>query len=235
MSKVLVEMLNQKGETAANWRTNQLVRRRHPGPAPVSPGPKRERKAIASVWDEPGTASPLRPDFLLRGSPDRRADDMGAHTFGKDEIIAFARQFDPQPFHLDEVAAKASLFGALCASGWHTAAYCIRGNIPRASQATIRLARRAHALPPMAPRRVPRPCLVQAGVRRRHAGVSRPASPRRSTSSRAPIAASSPQTFQARNQKGEIVFAVTTQILAERHEALSAERYSAIEITPMRA
>ena len=59
ISKVLVELFNQKGETVANWRTNQLTRRRHPGPAPSGPGAKRERKAIASVWDEPG-ASPAR-------------------------------------------------------------------------------------------------------------------------------------------------------------------------------
>jgi acyl dehydratase len=40
----------------------------------------------------------------------------------KDEIIAFAKKFDPQPFHLDEAAARASIFGRLVASGWHTAA-----------------------------------------------------------------------------------------------------------------
>ena len=40
----------------------------------------------------------------------------------KDEIIAFAKKFDPQPFHLDEDAARKSIFGRLVASGWHTAA-----------------------------------------------------------------------------------------------------------------
>ncbi len=40
----------------------------------------------------------------------------------KDEIIAFAKTFDPQPFHLDEEAARRSIFGRLVASGWHTAA-----------------------------------------------------------------------------------------------------------------
>src|ERR1700750_2488611 len=39
-----------------------------------------------------------------------------------DQIKAFARQFDPQPFHLDEAAADASFFQGLAASGWHTAA-----------------------------------------------------------------------------------------------------------------
>ncbi|MGB7101294.1 MAG: MaoC family dehydratase [Xanthobacteraceae bacterium] len=40
----------------------------------------------------------------------------------KDEIVAFAKKFDPQPFHLDEEAARRSIFGRLVASGWHTAA-----------------------------------------------------------------------------------------------------------------
>ena len=48
--------------------------------------------------------------------------ELGSYTFTADEIKRFARQFDPQPFHLDEEAAKQSHFGALAASGWHTAA-----------------------------------------------------------------------------------------------------------------
>lgn len=47
-------------------------------------------------------------------------------TLDAAEIKAFAAQFDPQPFHLDEEAAKASLFGGLAASGWHTAALTMR-------------------------------------------------------------------------------------------------------------
>ena len=48
------------------------------------------------------------------------------HTVTAEEIVAFARQFDPQPFHLDAVAAKESLFGEQVASGWHTAAVSMR-------------------------------------------------------------------------------------------------------------
>ncbi len=48
--------------------------------------------------------------------------DLGTHGFSAQDIKAFASLYDPQPFHLDEDAAKASHFGALCASGWHTAA-----------------------------------------------------------------------------------------------------------------
>ena len=44
----------------------------------------------------------------------------------RDEIVAFARQFDPQPFHLDEELARSSIFGGLVASGWHVTALCMR-------------------------------------------------------------------------------------------------------------
>ncbi len=50
----------------------------------------------------------------------------GRARIGADEIKAFARQFDPQPFHLDEEAAKNSIFHGLAASGWHTAALTMR-------------------------------------------------------------------------------------------------------------
>jgi acyl dehydratase len=46
----------------------------------------------------------------------------GRVRVSKEEIIAFAQTFDPQPFHLDEGAARTSIFGRLVGSGWHTAA-----------------------------------------------------------------------------------------------------------------
>ena len=49
-------------------------------------------------------------------------EPSGRVRMEKDEIIAFAKQYDPQPFHLDEEAARKSIFGRLVASGWHTAA-----------------------------------------------------------------------------------------------------------------
>ena len=52
--------------------------------------------------------------------------ESGKHTVDVNEIKAFAARFDPQPFHLDEDAAKGTLFGALAASGWHTAAITMR-------------------------------------------------------------------------------------------------------------
>jgi acyl dehydratase len=52
--------------------------------------------------------------------------DIGQHTFTAERIKAFAAKFDPQPFHLDEEAARRSHFGRLCASGWHTACIWMR-------------------------------------------------------------------------------------------------------------
>jgi acyl dehydratase len=51
---------------------------------------------------------------------------FGRYEVTREEIVEYARQFDPQPFHLDEAAAKASMFGGLIASGWHTGAMFIR-------------------------------------------------------------------------------------------------------------
>jgi acyl dehydratase len=48
------------------------------------------------------------------------------HTIDQAQIIAFAREFDPQPFHLDADAARQHVFGGLAASGWHTASLTMR-------------------------------------------------------------------------------------------------------------
>jgi len=53
----------------------------------------------------------------------------GTHTIDEAQIKAFALQFDPQPFHIDEAKAKDTLFGGLAASGWHTAAITMRLNV----------------------------------------------------------------------------------------------------------
>jgi acyl dehydratase len=50
----------------------------------------------------------------------------GAHTMEPDAITRFAAEYDPQPFHMDDAAARGTLFGGLAASGWHTAATSMR-------------------------------------------------------------------------------------------------------------
>jgi acyl dehydratase len=54
---------------------------------------------------------------------------LGSHRFDPDAIKAFAQKYDPQPFHTDAEAAKHSVFGGLCASGWHTAAVWMKYNL----------------------------------------------------------------------------------------------------------
>ena len=58
----------------------------------------------------------------------------GSHLIDEAQIKAFAAQYDPQPFHLDDDAARFTLFGGLAASGWHTAALTMRlmvqGGVP---------------------------------------------------------------------------------------------------------
>ncbi|MCY1043403.1 MaoC family dehydratase [Corallococcus sp. bb12-1] len=50
--------------------------------------------------------------------------ELGPYVVTREEILAFAHQFDPQPFHVDEDAARQSIFGGIIASGWHTASIC---------------------------------------------------------------------------------------------------------------
>ena len=51
---------------------------------------------------------------------------LGSHAITQDEILAFARKYDPQPFHTDPEAARRSIFGGLIASGWHTCTIMMR-------------------------------------------------------------------------------------------------------------
>jgi acyl dehydratase len=52
--------------------------------------------------------------------------EVGSYTIGEDEIISFARQYDPQPFHVDREAATKSIYGGLIASGWQTVLIMMR-------------------------------------------------------------------------------------------------------------
>lgn len=52
--------------------------------------------------------------------------DLGERTVSKEEIIAFASHYDPQPFHLEEEAGNQSILGGLAASGWHTSSMMMR-------------------------------------------------------------------------------------------------------------
>jgi acyl dehydratase len=218
-SKVLVELIDARDAVVANWVTNQFTRMRTPARAAAQPAPPQAARAGLDLWRNAPTG-PLasKPDLFFEDREVGEIFDLGQHEFSKDSIVAFAQAWDPQPFHLDETAAKASLFGALAASGWHTAALYIR-SLVRTRQAASAAARaQGVALATYGPSpgvknlSWPRPVLAgdQVEYRARLADKidlkSRP--------DRGLLILSS----QGRNQKGEIVFGITSQILCERRQ-----------------
>ena len=64
--------------------------------------------------------------FYLEDLEVGRRFTSAAHVVDEAQIKAYAAQFDPQPFHLDDAAARGTLFGSLAASGWHTASITMR-------------------------------------------------------------------------------------------------------------
>jgi len=72
-------------------------------------------------------ATPPRPiRYWWEDFPVGSVREFGGLVVTREAVLAFARDFDPQPFHLDDEAAAASLFGRLSASGWHTCALTMR-------------------------------------------------------------------------------------------------------------
>ena len=74
------------------------------------------------MQDTVSSADKLHHEDLAIGKP----YECGTKTVTRDEILAFGRAYDPQPLHVDEEAAKKTLVGGLCASGWHTCTMMMR-------------------------------------------------------------------------------------------------------------
>jgi acyl dehydratase len=70
------------------------------------------------------------PTRWFEDVPIGRVLEYGSYTVTEEEIIEFAQQFDPQPFHIDPEAAKQSPYGGLIASGWHTCALWMKMSVP---------------------------------------------------------------------------------------------------------
>ena len=66
------------------------------------------------------------PDLYFEDFTEEQRLDFGDYPVTRDEVVGFAREFDPQPFHLDEDAGRDSLLGGLAASGWHVSAIGMR-------------------------------------------------------------------------------------------------------------
>ncbi len=77
----------------------------------------------------PGSPAPAKarePRLYWEDFPVGQVREFGAMPVTREAVLDFAGCFDPQPFHLDDAAAEASLFGRLSASGWHTCAMAMR-------------------------------------------------------------------------------------------------------------
>src|SRR6476620_4343373 len=81
---------------------------------------------MTSPADLPASPSRRPPRFFWEDFPVGQVREFGAYLVTREAVLAFAAQFDPQPFHLDDAAAEASLFKRLAASGWHTCAMTMR-------------------------------------------------------------------------------------------------------------
>jgi acyl dehydratase len=77
--------------------------------------------------------------------------ETGTLEFSADDIIRFAKKFDPQPFHMDAEAAKSYVFGGLCASGWHTCAGWMKMFLAHWKEEHVRLTREGIDPPKLGP------------------------------------------------------------------------------------
>ncbi len=147
--------------------------------------------------------------------------ELGRHTFEAPEIKAFARQYDPQPFHLDEAAARNSLFGALCASGWHTASVYtgmnIRARLAREAEAVARGEELARWGPSPGFKGLKWPKPVFAGDTVSYRQTIAELADFRNRPERGMLVTLG----EGFNQNGELVFQVTGQILVPRRTPLS--------------
>ena len=128
----------------------------------------------------------------------------GVHALDESQVIAFASQFDPQPFHLDAAAARNTLFEGLAASGWHTAAITMRllvaGGLPIAGG----LVGRAGEISWPKPTRPDDILRVESEVLE--------ITPSRSTPERGMVKVRS----ETRNQRGEVVQVLVARLVVPR-------------------
>ena len=76
--------------------------------------------------DPASPPTPAEPTLYWEDFVPGTTREFGGRTVTREDVLRFAGEFDPQPFHLDEAAAERSLFGGLSASGWHTCALVMR-------------------------------------------------------------------------------------------------------------
>lgn len=221
ITRQLTEMLNQKGEVVMSWDSSQFLRLRHPSASVAAETPREKRAPLVSLWDLPGP-EPDRTSNYFEDRMEGETYSLGSHHFTRDEILSFARQFDPQPFHLDDEAAAQSLFGSLSASGWHTTSIWIRQFVAFRQKIEADMAARGlrHAeygpSPGFRNLRWLKP--VHPGDTIEFRGRVDSKLDWRSRPDRGLIETEN----QGRNQNGDIVFTIRGRILAERRTPLTS-------------
>jgi acyl dehydratase len=177
LARFRTQVLNGGGEavmTQANWI--MIARRGTPWPpapglgpnasAPTVPPPRPTREEDLAV------PSPYLED-LETGS----TIELGTVTFTPEAIVRFAKDYDPQVFHVDPEAARRSLFGGLCASGWHTARPGCASWSSTAAAATRPRSRAARARRCSGPRRDSGTCAGRSPSSRATRSPTAPRSP----------------------------------------------------------
>jgi acyl dehydratase len=225
LSKITFELLNAAGEIVAIWKSNQIMALRHPptasGPSPQLPpvaaaAVKVAKPKLASLWDVVDAPAPSTTGNFFEDRVVGEMTDLGSHTFSRDEIIAFATDFDPQPFHLNEAAGAKSLFGGLSASGWHTASVYVRKVVDARHAIESAITKAGGTLAEWGPSPGFKECLwfkpVLVGDTLSFRSRTTALVPSQSRPDRGLIVSES----QGRNQKGEIAFAITGQIFVQR-------------------
>jgi acyl dehydratase len=119
-------VLNQNGDSIMTSSCTQLIRVRQPAPESTDRPARAPKAEVLDLWAEAPELSPVSSGQYFEERVLGETRVLGQHTFDTNEVIAFAKLYDPQPFHLDVAAGHASLFGGLSASGWHTACHFIR-------------------------------------------------------------------------------------------------------------
>jgi acyl dehydratase len=213
------DVLDQTGEVLMYSTCHQIIRLRAPKAQEAAPKRADKVDAIAApvdLWDKPIADAPVSPGLYFEERTVGETRVLGSHRFDRDAIIAFAKLYDPQPFHLSEEAGKASLFGGLAASGWHTACAHIRLVVADRQSEEEKLRSAGRKVPVYGPSpgfknlRWIKPVMVGDTLEYRHRITGKVDLKSR------PDRGMLQSVTQARNQNGVLVFEYNGAILAER-------------------
>jgi acyl dehydratase len=225
ISKMVYTTRTADGAAVMEMHGSQFMRIRDPKPSAVLSPSTAERtaekttaSAAVDLWkDHPQPLPPVPVSGLfLEDRTVGETIELGNYTFEREDTIEFARAFDPQLFHLDEAAAKASLFGGLSASGWQTAAIHLKlllaerdGRIAKARAQGIPIASIGPS-PGFQNLKWLRPVLCGDTISYRSRTVG--ARPLSSNPKRGLVSSLT----QGRNQRGELVFTVEGSVFCDR-------------------